>query len=105
MSDFLYCLLSYAASVLILLIVPAILWKLTPEKRSKEYAVYGLLLAWSGLIINIIYTGLLGWNRMPSSTLEWGLDIASGLVMFIGLVTFQFNNARTRESVKAYPKM
>jgi hypothetical protein len=54
-------------------------------KRSKHFLV-GLTLVWLGLIFNIVYTGLLGWNFTPASDLESVLDGVTFMIQTFGIV-------------------
>lgn len=105
MSDFLYCILVYAFCAIVLILFQTLNWKLSPVKRSKTLAIRGLSLIWANFFLNIFYTGLMGWNRQPESSLEWWLDILTFGLIFIGFVAFYVGNNKPRGRRVSVPKM
>jgi hypothetical protein len=51
------------------------------------------LIFWSGLfvftyIVNMVYTGLMGWNLKPGSELESQLDTACSIIQLVAIFMF-----------------
>ncbi len=56
------------------------------HQKWNGHLTAGLIILWGSFIFNIIYTGLMGWNRKPASDLERWLDIISISGFFFAIV-------------------
>lgn len=60
------------------------------ESRKETIPLWiGFGIAIVAFAINVIYTGLLGWNAIAHTTLEWTLDIINGIFIVIGLMIYR----------------
>lgn len=61
--------------------------------KQKRNLYVGASMMMFAFIANIIYTGMLGWNHIAASSLEWVLDIIDA-ILFYGGVYLMFKGAK-----------
>lgn len=54
--------------------------------KNKNRFYKSLTTYWVTFVVNIVYTGLLGWNWTPVTTLESALDIVATLIMMLAVL-------------------